>query len=331
MKMGKKGNFAGAAGLGGVGRGVNCQNQPLRDQCATKIAHLKIGGKSGGKTDGTARRFDSRAGETTTTMKTHHLIIFGSLLAACNGFGGVENLGAAAGGPASLWWGCAGGGAAAPSLLGVWLSTWQDVLWCSVVVAGLVGLGLGLWVRGVWMGETPGAEAPAPAPLQTFAPHSEGVRLISVERARQVTAEGWWSGHDDEHVNAEIALAAVAYLVAHADEDTAYARPWWPWNMNSFKPAARGDVRNLVKAGALVAAEIDRLLRETPHWREPQPSPLDAAGVVSLGEAEREVSRLYQAKLEAQRGEDPAKALEAHEAWVKANYELRDMREGGNE
>jgi hypothetical protein len=37
-----------------------------------------------------------------------------------------------------------------------------------------------------------------------------GLSLIAAERQRQIEAEGWTSEHDDEHVNGEIALAAVA-------------------------------------------------------------------------------------------------------------------------
>ena len=55
-----------------------------------------------------------------------------------------------------------------------------------------------------------------------------------------------------------MAEAATCYLLAqNNDADTCL---WlWPWAPECFKP---GDhKRNLVKAGALIAAELDRLLR----------------------------------------------------------------------
>jgi hypothetical protein len=49
----------------------------------------------------------------------------------------------------------------------------------------------------------------------------------------------------------------------------------WPWEPEGWKPSD-DPIRNLVKAGSLIAAEIDRLLAE-PH---PVPSPASVPGVV---------------------------------------------------
>jgi hypothetical protein len=78
-------------------------------------------------------------------------------------------------------------------------------------------------------------------------PPSPGVALIGAERARQVAVEGYTPEHDARHVNGELTAAAVHYIHAAG----------WP----SGLPAAQsGDVvDSLVKAGALIAAEIDRL------------------------------------------------------------------------
>lgn len=85
-----------------------------------------------------------------------------------------------------------------------------------------------------------------------------GVDLIYVERLRQVQVEVWTPEHDDAHVDGELARAARAYL--SVDEAEPMIPPvGWPWETMAWKP---GDpLRNHVKAGALVAAEIDRLLR----------------------------------------------------------------------
>jgi len=116
-----------------------------------------------------------------------------------------------------------------------------------------------------------------------------GIELISNERLRQVSDEGWTPEHDDEHDDGSLALAAVCYaapvLVYKVNElatGFAFFDPWphnwsdgWdkrfvygerkrnPGNMppdpNTYTNTERIDL--LVKAGALIAAEIDRLQR----------------------------------------------------------------------
>jgi hypothetical protein len=87
-----------------------------------------------------------------------------------------------------------------------------------------------------------------------------GVELIAEERARQVSEEGWTPEHDDTHDCGEMRRAAAAYaLNAYAGPDEAIPA-CWPWSQRWWKPAPH-PMRNLVKAGALIAAEIDRLQR----------------------------------------------------------------------
>lgn len=95
-----------------------------------------------------------------------------------------------------------------------------------------------------------------------------GIDLISAERLRQVQAEGFDSAHDDAHSLGELSKAAVTYAgVASAQirlepaSDIADMALDWPWEEHSWKPDA-DPIRNLVKAGALIAAEIDRLQRK---------------------------------------------------------------------
>ncbi len=97
----------------------------------------------------------------------------------------------------------------------------------------------------------------------------DGITLIAIERKRQVEHEGYTAAHDDEH-GAEMAMAAACYAVhgtgakvleqitaptgaqQHVD-----AYPWgWP---DKRKEHTR--LRQLAIAGALIAAEIDRLIR----------------------------------------------------------------------
>lgn len=89
----------------------------------------------------------------------------------------------------------------------------------------------------------------------------QAARDIVVERVRQITKEGWTADHDDAHTLGQMAGAALCYL---AEDIPHWARQqahgcYWPWDAGWWKP---GDHRrNLVKAGALILAEIERLDR----------------------------------------------------------------------
>ena len=77
-----------------------------------------------------------------------------------------------------------------------------------------------------------------------------GIELIAQERQRQIEEEGWTAKHDDSHITRELAFAAAAYIL---EDDT-----YWPWS-EGFKEY---DYKtNLIRAGALIAAELDRLIR----------------------------------------------------------------------
>ena len=94
-----------------------------------------------------------------------------------------------------------------------------------------------------------------------------GADLISLERVRQVTDKGYSIAHDTEHDSAELLLAARCYLSdivnASVAADEVRGCPWeWPWSSSAWKPTPDDVIRQLVKAGALIAAEIDRLEAE---------------------------------------------------------------------
>jgi hypothetical protein len=92
---------------------------------------------------------------------------------------------------------------------------------------------------------------------------SDAARDVLAERQRQVGGEGWTPEHDDEHDRYELARAAAAYsLIAASDNGVLgfeSARRAWPWESAGFKPKDRRS--NLVRAGALAIAEIERLDR----------------------------------------------------------------------
>jgi hypothetical protein len=86
-------------------------------------------------------------------------------------------------------------------------------------------------------------------------PHA--VEMIAEERRRQVEAEGWSPEHDAQHVRGELARAAAVYAIPPDRRDPSIWSYLWPgWD---YKPSPQDRIRELVKAGALIAAEIDRL------------------------------------------------------------------------
>lgn len=95
-------------------------------------------------------------------------------------------------------------------------------------------------------------------------PPQNGCCLIAVERAQQVIDKGWTPEHDDSHQRGELVDAALSYIraavnVGHPAMKNPPAE--WPWDAESWNPSFSNRVLNLIKAGALIAAEIDRLLR----------------------------------------------------------------------
>lgn len=81
---------------------------------------------------------------------------------------------------------------------------------------------------------------------------------IAAERRRQIEVEGWAPEHDDAHTDGHLTDAAACYALG-PDQMRAV---WylWPWDRHWWKPTTRR--RDLVKAGALIVAEIERLDRK---------------------------------------------------------------------
>lgn len=95
-----------------------------------------------------------------------------------------------------------------------------------------------------------------------------GAELIAAERRRQVEQEGWTPEHDDEHDDGQLISAAREYAstalkqvsLRFVEVDAKAPTAAWPWHLDWWNPSD-DPVRNLAKAGALIAAEIDRLQR----------------------------------------------------------------------
>ncbi len=92
-----------------------------------------------------------------------------------------------------------------------------------------------------------------------------GIESIAAERQRQIEAEGWTPEHDDEHDRGELAGAAATYALYRSHVDPVHLMGAdvlamaWPFEAAWWKP--RDHRSDLVRAGALIAAEIDRLDR----------------------------------------------------------------------
>jgi len=89
---------------------------------------------------------------------------------------------------------------------------------------------------------------------RTAPPPSLGATLIAAERRRQIDVEGYTLGHDQYGHSGGLVAAAACYLAPPA----AGVPRRWPWPTRYWKPTPEDRIRELVKAGALIAAEIDR-------------------------------------------------------------------------
>jgi len=99
---------------------------------------------------------------------------------------------------------------------------------------------------------------------------TRAARDVLAERKRQKTKRGYSDNHDDLHVNDEIAALACFYAMPTGVRD-------WPASETGYAPtfgeailpdgwhANPGDRRSeLLKAGALILAEIERFDRASP-------------------------------------------------------------------
>lgn len=138
---------------------------------------------------------------------------------------------------------------------------------------------------------TRAALASQPEPTVTEA--LRGADRIAAERQRQIEREGWSKEHDQEHPWGALALAGACYAMLGGIRDKRLLNGptlrelLWPWEERWWKPAKNASfaerLRELEKAGALIAAEIDRLLDDAEEMEVedrvavPAPSPAPAA------------------------------------------------------
>lgn len=88
---------------------------------------------------------------------------------------------------------------------------------------------------------------------------------VLAERTRQQNSENWSHEHDDQYAKNELALAAAVYALPPAIREMmlgsmSLVKMLWPWDWAWYKPRSRRE--DLVRAGALILAEIERIDRE---------------------------------------------------------------------
>lgn len=102
-----------------------------------------------------------------------------------------------------------------------------------------------------------------------------GIELITKERTRQINEEGYTLALDSLYKPGELTSAAICYAIVggsspriresvNVQASMGLKPNGWPWSVESWKPgqdhSVNSRVRELTKAGALLDAEIDRLL-----------------------------------------------------------------------
>ena len=87
-----------------------------------------------------------------------------------------------------------------------------------------------------------------------------GLDHISAERRKQIYNRGWSAEHDDTHTSEQLAEAAAFYAIP---PKYGHMLVFWPWRGFPHGKEEKSRIKQLAAAGALIAAEIDRLLRES--------------------------------------------------------------------
>lgn len=87
-----------------------------------------------------------------------------------------------------------------------------------------------------------------------------GAGRIARERLAQVEREGFTAEHDDQHAWGQLAVAGAWYALLTLDHESAN-RYEVEFPFSDAWKKDDGDLRNLEKAGALIASELDRHIR----------------------------------------------------------------------
>jgi hypothetical protein len=118
------------------------------------------------------------------------------------------------------------------------------------------------WADGGWRRTEftwPDCVEEANALLADRSAQADAARDVLAERQRQISVEGWTPEHDDAHSGGELADAAACYALWGGGINPGNWREFWPWAPEWLKHSEPR--RMLVKAGALILAEIERIDR----------------------------------------------------------------------
>lgn len=89
-----------------------------------------------------------------------------------------------------------------------------------------------------------------------------GISEIFMERCSQRFEKNYTFELDDKYINNELAIAGACYAIPNYDNnDKIQSELSFPWDNKYWKPSPENRINELKKAGALIAAEIDRLIR----------------------------------------------------------------------
>lgn len=108
---------------------------------------------------------------------------------------------------------------------------------------------------------------PAPATIEMALAAMDVMR----ERLRQITDKGHTITDDDLCTQGELGSCAIAFIQAANAHEFGLSEDdlqvFWPWEDPPFEPD-EDRIRNLVKAAALILAELERLARANAKGRE---------------------------------------------------------------
>jgi len=98
---------------------------------------------------------------------------------------------------------------------------------------------------------------------------TKAINDVIAERQRQIEKEGFDNKHDNQWRDEELAQAAAIYALSPQSREIKVEGGMisplllieriWPWNFEWYKPTVNDRRKELVRAAALILAEIDRL------------------------------------------------------------------------
>jgi hypothetical protein len=95
-----------------------------------------------------------------------------------------------------------------------------------------------------------------------------GIEIIAKERKRQIEELGYDYSNDELYANEQLSRAGATYAMpkfirimyqsfSFKNGEQKFFPRWWPWDEKYWKPTPGDRIKELAKAGALIAAQID--------------------------------------------------------------------------